>query len=600
MIRHFFVKISFLILLITTAVDVRSQQFLKTDISIEALSHGKVNWIDLNNDGLLDIFMTGNDDSGTAKTLVYMNGGNENFVMINSGIPDFSNAAVSWEDYDKDKDLDLLVSGVNDAEIVISAIYRNDLPAGFVKMNFDFINVHSGSVSWTDYNNDTRPDVFITGISVAGLVISKLYKNTGSNFTEVNAPFHSLYNSTYEFYDLDNDGDNDVLFSGQSSENKNSYVTKIYININGSFVESTNNFPPVSRGSASWGDFDADGFPDIVMNGESSSGFSLMVMHNGHNGTFNQHSITIPGIAFGKVLWADFDNDGLLDILLTGNLQGNTNGLTKIYRNDNGNFIEVNNDLPGVINGVVSAGDYDNDFKLDLILTGHDPFTNKNICAVYRNIVNAANDRPVEPKGLTTTFDNSTVNLTWLPGYDQNSPSSGLTYNIRIGTTPGGSEIISPASAGTNGFSILPGHGNSGSSLQYHISDLKSGNYYWSIQTIDNTYNTSEFSGEQTFSVSENDIRGIPIARDIILKQNYPNPFNPRTIISYQISKFKQISLKVYNAEGKELKTLIDKKQNSGNYEIEFDGSQYSSGIYFYSLQADGEFVESKRMILIK
>lgn len=600
MIQYSFLKITSVILFLLIAANSYAQQFQKTEISIASLSHGKINWIDLNNDGLLDIFMTGNDDSGISRTLVYRNDGSENFVLINSGIPDFSKASVSWEDYDKDKDLDLLISGVTKEGIIISSIYRNDLQAGFVKMNYNFINVHSGSVTWTDYNNDTRQDVFITGIDSDGLVMSKLYKNTGSNFTEVNAPFHSLYNSTYEFYDLDNDGDSDVLLSGQSSENVNSFVTKIYINNIGSFVESANNFPSISRGSASWGDFDADGFPDIVMNGETVSGYSLMIMHNDQNSTFSQHSVEIPGIAYGKVLWADFDNDGLLDIFLTGNLQGNANGITKIYRNDNGNFTEVNNDLPGVINGVVSAGDYNNDFKLDIILTGHDPVTNKNISAVYRNVVNAVNDRPVEPKGLTTTFDNSTINLSWLPGYDQKTPSSGLTYNIRIGTTPGGSEIISPSSAGINGFSKLPGHGNSGNSLHNHIAGLKSGNYYWSVQTIDNTYNTSEFSGEQTFFVSEKDVPGIPVAKDIILKQNFPNPFNPKTIISYQISKFKQISLKVYNTEGKEIKTLIDKKQNSGNYEIEFDGSQYSSGIYFYTLEADGAFVESKRMILIK
>ncbi|MBK8553403.1 MAG: VCBS repeat-containing protein [Ignavibacteria bacterium] len=296
-------------------------------------------------------------------------------------------------------------------ENIITAIYRNDLLFGFTKMNFDFINVHSGSVSWTDYDNDTKQDVFITGINSEGIVISKLYKNNGFGFNEVSTPFHSLYNSSYEFYDLDNDGDLDVLFSGQSAENKNSYISKIFINNNGIFNESANNIPSVSKGSVSWGDFDADGFPDFVMNGESKDGNRLMIMHNNHDGTFIQHSADIPGIAFGKVLWADFDNDGLLDIILTGNLQGNFNGIVKIYRNDNGNFIEVNNDLPGIINGNVAEGDYDNDFKLDIIFTGHDPVTNKNICSVYRNIVNITNDLPIEPKGLTTTFDNSIINF---------------------------------------------------------------------------------------------------------------------------------------------------------------------------------------------
>lgn len=584
----------------SSAVNLYSQQFQKVDLDFSGLSGGNVSWIDLNNDLLLDIFLTGKDDSGLPSTYVYINQGNEKFVKINSRIPDVSGASFSWEDFDKDGDIDLLLSGVLRNGNLISGIYRNDLPFGFTETDFDFIRIHSGSVKWVDYNNDANSDVFITGLNSEGVPESKLYKNTGGNFIEVNSAFHSLYNSTYEFYDLDNDGDKDVIFTGQSNENKNSYVTKIFINDQNTFIESGNSIPPVSKGSASWGDFDADGFADIVLNGETGQGYGMMIMHNNHDGTFSQHSAQFPGIAFGKVLWADFDNDGLLDILLTGNLQGNTNGVTKLFRNNNGNFQEANIVFPALTNGNISAGDFNKDLKLDIIITGHDPLTSENVLSVYKNIINVTNDLPVEPKGLTTSFDRGIIHFSWLSGFDQNTPSPGLTYNIRIGTSPGGSEIISPLTGGSNGYNKFPGHGNSGNSLQIHLRDLDTGKYYWSIQTVDNTFNTSEFSGEQTFIVTKSYSSGIPVPQDIILKQNFPNPFNPKTIISYQISKYRKINLKVYNARGEEISTLIDKNQNSGSYEIEFDGSQYSSGIYFYTLEADGEFIESKRMILIK
>ena len=64
-----------------------SQQFQKTSLDIKGLSGGNVSWIDLNNDMLLDIFLTGKDDSGLPSTYVYINQGNEKFVKINSGIP---------------------------------------------------------------------------------------------------------------------------------------------------------------------------------------------------------------------------------------------------------------------------------------------------------------------------------------------------------------------------------------------------------------------------------------------------------------------------------------------------------------------------------
>ncbi|MBK8553402.1 MAG: VCBS repeat-containing protein [Ignavibacteria bacterium] len=116
-------KIAAIILPFLSVTNIFSQQFEKTNINIEALSHGKVNWIDLNNDGKLDVFISGNEDSGISRTLIYLNQGNENFVLINHGIPDFSNAKISWEDYDKDNDIDLLISGVeNDGKY-----YNSDL-----------------------------------------------------------------------------------------------------------------------------------------------------------------------------------------------------------------------------------------------------------------------------------------------------------------------------------------------------------------------------------------------------------------------------------------------------------------------------------------
>jgi Secretion system C-terminal sorting domain len=84
------------------------------------------------------------------------------------------------------------------------------------------------------------------------------------------------------------------------------------------------------------------------------------------------------------------------------------------------------------------------------------------------------------------------------------------------------------------------------------------------------------------------------------LYQNYPNPFNPNTIINYELGITNFVSLKVFNAEGKEVATLVNQKQNAGSYEVEFNGENFSSGIYFYKLEAGNFFIETKRMILLK
>ncbi len=89
------------------------------------------------------------------------------------------------------------------------------------------------------------------------------------------------------------------------------------------------------------------------------------------------------------------------------------------------------------------------------------------------------------------------------------------------------------------------------------------------------------------------------------LYQNYPNPFNPATIIKYQLSRNTYVKLVLYDILGKEVKTLVNHKQSEGNYEVEFDGSSYASGIYFYRLIVSNEqlteiFSETKKMVLIK
>lgn len=89
------------------------------------------------------------------------------------------------------------------------------------------------------------------------------------------------------------------------------------------------------------------------------------------------------------------------------------------------------------------------------------------------------------------------------------------------------------------------------------------------------------------------------VVRTFSLNQNYPNPFNPSTRISYSVAKDADVTLKIYDIMGAEVKILVDKKQPAGFYEIQFDASNLSSGMYFYKLTA-GDFVSVKKMTLLK
>jgi len=83
------------------------------------------------------------------------------------------------------------------------------------------------------------------------------------------------------------------------------------------------------------------------------------------------------------------------------------------------------------------------------------------------------------------------------------------------------------------------------------------------------------------------------------LNQNFPNPFNPTTKIKYQIPEISFVTLKVYDVLGNEVAILVNDEKPIGGYEVEFDGTGLTSGIYFYKLQA-GSFVETKKMVLMK
>jgi hypothetical protein len=88
------------------------------------------------------------------------------------------------------------------------------------------------------------------------------------------------------------------------------------------------------------------------------------------------------------------------------------------------------------------------------------------------------------------------------------------------------------------------------------------------------------------------------------LYENYPNPFNPITVIGYtigtgQLSVTSQVKLIVYDVLGREITALVNKEQGAGKYEVKFDGSNLTSGIYFYRIKA-GNFVKTNKMMLIK
>jgi uncharacterized Ntn-hydrolase superfamily protein len=154
---------------------------------------------------------------------------------------------------------------------------------------------------------------------------------------------------------------------------------------------------------------------------------------------------------------------------------------------------------------------------------------------------------------------------------------------------------------------------NTGAGVVGTVNDLGNGTYEAHITapvTIgSDTISAIVISGNDTTSVFWKAIINyfIPTSIDekvllpsaFYLFQNYPQPFNPHTKIKYQIPKTSEVLLKVFDVLGNEIETLVDQKESAGVYEIDFDGSELTSGIYFYSITTE-EFRDTKKMLLLK
>ena len=139
-----------------------------------------------------------------------------------------------------------------------------------------------------------------------------------------------------------------------------------------------------------------------------------------------------------------------------------------------------------------------------------------------------------------------------------------------------------------------------------------SSHYIWFTDSYGNSYQFLGSKVEMVYMpITDIDEESVAISK-FSLSQNYPNPFNPSTTIKYSIpsvenANFRSVQLKVYDVLGREVATLVNKEQQPGNYEVKFNASSLTSGVYFYRIQAGDPakglgqvFIETKKMILLR
>ncbi len=189
---------------------------------------------------------------------------------------------------------------------------------------------------------------------------------------------------------------------------------------------------------------------------------------------------------------------------------------------------------------------------------------------------------PVELISFTASSKQNGVELKWKTATENNNYGFEIEKSKKV---DGRNETWSKV-----GF--VEGNGNSNSSKSYSFIDASaSGKVTYRLKQIDRD---GSFKYSSTVEVN---ISTTP--KVFALEQNYPNPFNPSTIINYQLPVNSHVTLKVYDAIGREVTTLVNEVKEVGSYTVQFDGSKLASGIYFARLQS-GNDIQLKKMMLLK
>ena len=306
-----------------------------------------------------------------------------------SGILGMADGSFDWGDYDNDGDLDLIVVGF-DPTYTASAIIYNNAGGTFTDIGAVMTGVFFSSCKWGDYDNDGDLDVVVAGVDDTGTTRSTtIYQNNAGVFTDIGAGLQGVDYSALDWGDYDNDGDLDLIVMGRYFNSpffgSDLASSTIYRNDGGGvFTDIAAGLLPLNNGSVNWGDYDGDGDLDLVMTGFDgawSTRYSIIYDNNG--GVFSDHGAGLPQVAWGDTDWGDYDNDGDLDLLLSGDGAGPT--ITSIFNNTGGVFTDINAGLPTTSEGSVRWGDFNGDGNLDLIITGNDYSTNTEITHIFRN-----------------------------------------------------------------------------------------------------------------------------------------------------------------------------------------------------------------------
>jgi hypothetical protein len=294
------------------------------------------------------------------------------------------------------------------------------------------------------------------------------------------------------------------------------------------------------------------------------------------------------GLGNGYGYGAVYGNTNLIDStwhFVTGVYEGGAERTTKLY-------IDGKLDVTGTVTtepntvlnnnwriGRYMEGSSNFNGNIDELKVYDIPLTNQQVWDIYKTTTTAPT--LLFPGNDSTLINNLTPLIDW------DSTIAATNYRLIISTDSSFSDVRLDTLLSASFYQV--------EGLLLYVGD----HFYWKVRTI-NDGGTGPWSDNFHFDIMFTDVKGETLLpTEFALLQNYPNPFNPSTSIQYAISNRQFVQLKVYDVLGNEIATLVNEEKAAGSYEVEFNASSLSSGMYLYKLQA-GDFIVVKKLILLK
>ena len=468
---------------------------------------------DVNNDGYDDILLSGYDSTRFGIFIdVFLGNSNgtlsrgfqTNYITYPDTIAEYFGGIgnISVADVNLDGGIDIYVNGS-----ARSSLLLNNSSGSFSESSLlPNLSVTYSNGGWGDVNMDGRPDLFLMGVNeYADNILNELYVNSGNNLDEdLTTIFPSLFTGSSTWGDFDNDGDPDLIISGQTA-NPNSSVSRLYQNEPiGRLTEVTtaDAINGLKAGSSHFVDLDSDGDQDLIMTGWNKIEGKLVtwILENEPLGTYSLSSNQIDfAVAYGTIDAIDYNLDGFQDFLIAGadsvrNYAGKVHSMSgRVFLNNHdGSFTSIK-EIPGA--RTARFADIDLDGKPDIVASGTREIGNDSLSFshIFINTISDTNEAPLPPAALTAFAVSTRAIFSWGAGSDDIDNTNSLSYNIRIGSSSGGNQLMSSA--------IPYNFSNVGKRLIREFNEIPHGTYYWSVQTVDGSGRVSDWSQEDTLFI---------------------------------------------------------------------------------------------------